>query len=139
MEFRTHVSGSIGKEHLLRVRFPAALPGGLPVYQTATAVIGRPFGTPEADVAKHWWTLENPANHWFGVGSVARMSLPAGTDDAAAGDVAVALGVAEVITPDLTPERVKARGQGPAHLAGAGGGNGDVLAVLRDPLRVGRP
>ena len=79
VEFRTHVSGSIGKEHLLRVRFPAALPGGLPVYQTATAVIGRPFGTPEADVAKHWWTLENPANHWFGVGSVARMSLPAGT------------------------------------------------------------
>ncbi len=103
VEFRTHVSGSIGKEHLLRVRFPAALPGGLPVYQTATAVIGRPFGTPEADVAKHWWTLENPANHWFGVGSVARMSLPAGTDDAAAGGVAVAVGVAEVITPDLTP------------------------------------
>jgi hypothetical protein len=98
VEFRTHVSGSIGKEHLLRVRFPAALPGGLPVYQTATAVIGRPFGAPEADVAEHWWTLENPANHWFGVGSVARVSLPAD-----AGDVAVALGVAEVVTPDLTP------------------------------------
>ncbi len=98
MEFRTHVSGSIGKEHLLRVRFPVALPGGLPVYQTATAVIGRPFGAPEADVAEHWWTLENPANHWFGVGSVARASLPAD-----AGDVSVALGVAEVITPDLTP------------------------------------
>jgi len=98
VEFRTHVSGSIGKDHLLRVRFPAALPGGLPVYQTATAVIGRPFGAPEADVAEHWWTLENPANQWFGVGSVARVSLPAD-----AGDVAVALGVAEVITPDLTP------------------------------------
>ncbi|HEX4290503.1 MAG TPA: glycoside hydrolase family 38 C-terminal domain-containing protein, partial [Trebonia sp.] len=106
VEFRTHVSGSIGKEHLLRVRFPVALPGGLPLYQTATAVIGRPFGTPEADVAKHWWTLENPANHWFGIGSVARMSLPGGTGDAGdtgAGDVAVALGVGEVITPDLTP------------------------------------
>jgi hypothetical protein len=103
VEFRTHVSGSIGKEHLLRVRFPVALPGGLPLYQTATAVIGRPFGTPEADVAKHWWTLENPANHWFGIGSVARMSLPAGTGGTGAGDVAVALGVAEVITPDLTP------------------------------------
>src|ERR1700744_1666324 len=103
VEFRTHVSGSIGKEHLLRVRFPVALPGGLPLYQTATAVIGRPFGTPEADVAKHWWTLENPANHWFGIGSVARMSLPAGSGGSGAGDVAVALGVAEVITPDLTP------------------------------------
>ena len=77
VEFRTHVSGSIGKEHLLRVRFPAALPGGLPVYQTATAVIGRPFGAPEADVAEHWWTLDNPANHWFGIGSVARAAVAA--------------------------------------------------------------
>ena len=102
VEFRTRVSGSIGKEHLLRVRFPAALPGGLPVYQTATTVIGRPFGAPEADVAEHWWTLDNPANQWFGVGSVARMALTA-ADDAGPGDVAVALGVAEVITPDLTP------------------------------------
>jgi hypothetical protein len=106
VEFRTRVSGSIGKEHLLRVRFPAALPGGLPVYQTATAVIGRPFGAPEADVAEHWWTLENPANHWFGIGSVARLSLPADASadaGASGGDVAVALGVAEVVTPDLTP------------------------------------
>jgi alpha-mannosidase len=99
VEFRTRVSGSIGKEHLLRVRFPASLPGGLPVYQTATAVIGRPFGAPEADVAEHWWTLDNPANHWFGVGAVARASL--GT---AGGDVPVALGVAEVVTPDQVPD-----------------------------------
>jgi len=95
VEFRTHVSGSIGKEHLLRVRFPALLPGGLPVYQTATAVIGRPFGAPEADVAEHWWTLDNPANHWFGLGAVARATLAT-----ADGDVPVALGVAEVVTPD---------------------------------------
>ncbi len=101
VEFRTHVSGSIGKDHLLRVRFPAALPGGLPVYQTATAVIGRPFGAPEADVAEHWWTLENPANQWFGIGSVARVSLPAGAGDAA-------LGVAEVVTSDLVPDESRA-------------------------------
>jgi len=98
VEFRTHVSGSIGKDRLLRVRFPADVPGALPVYQTATAVIGRPFGAPEADTATHWWTLDNPANHWFGLGSVARMSL-----DTPDGPVAEAIGVAEVITPDSIP------------------------------------
>jgi alpha-mannosidase len=98
VEFRTRVSGSIGKDHLLRVRFPAHQPGGLPVYQTATAVIGRPFGAPEADVAAHWWTLDNPANHWFGVGAVARAALATGD-----GDLPVALGTAEVVTPDAMP------------------------------------
>ena len=99
VEFRTHVSGSIGRDHLLRVRFPARVPGALPVYQTATAVIGRPFGAPEADVAQHWWTLDNPANHWFGLGAVARAVLAASS-----GEVPVALGVAEVITPDVVPD-----------------------------------
>jgi hypothetical protein len=50
--FRTHVDGSIGVDRLLRVRFPALVPGGLPVYQGATAVIGRPFGAAGADVAE---------------------------------------------------------------------------------------
>jgi hypothetical protein len=103
VEFRTHVSGSIGKDHLLRVRFPASLPGGLPVYQTATAVIGRPFGAPEADVAVHWWTLDNPANQWFGIGSVAKASLVSGSEE-----TPVALGVAEVVTPDVAEEPVRA-------------------------------
>lgn len=104
VEFRTRVSGSIGKNRLLRVRFPANQPGGLPVYQTATAVIGRPFGAPEADVAAHWWTLDNPANHWFGVGAVARAALPSPAGlPAPGGGVSVALGVAEVITPDTVP------------------------------------
>jgi alpha-mannosidase len=96
VEFRTHVDGSIGKDNLLRARFPALVPGGLPVYQTATAVIGRPFGFPEADTAAHWWTLDNPAHHWFGLGSVARVAL------ASPGGLATlqAIGVAEVITPD---------------------------------------
>ena len=94
VEFRTHVDGSIGQDHLLRVRFPALVPGGLPVYQTATAVIGRPFGLPEADTAAHGWTLDNPAHHWFGLGAVARAALvpPGGSP------VLQAIGVAEVIT-----------------------------------------
>ena len=92
VEFRTHVSGSIGKDRLLRVRFPADVGGGLPVYQTATAVIGRPFGAPEADTATQWWTLDNPAHQWFGVGSVAAVTLPGG--------VRQAIGVAEIIAPN---------------------------------------
>ena len=133
VEFRTHVSGSIGRDHLLRVRFPARVPGGLPVYQTATAVIGRPFGAPEADVAQHWWTLDNPANHWFGLGAVARAVLAASS-----GDVPVALGVAEVITPDVVPDERRPADQGSRLLAGGGGRHRDDLARLRSPLRVGR-
>ncbi|HEY0717096.1 MAG TPA: glycoside hydrolase family 38 C-terminal domain-containing protein [Streptosporangiaceae bacterium] len=95
VEFRTHVDGSIGQDRMLRVRFPADVPGGLPVYETATAVIGRPFAHPDVDTAEHWWTLDNPAHDWFGVGSTARVTLtgPDGTGPSHA------IGVAEVITP----------------------------------------
>ena len=95
VEFRTHVDGDIGQDRLLRVRFPADVPGGLPVYQTATAVIGRPFGHPDVDTAEHWFTLDNPAHDWFGVGSTARVALtgPDGTR------LTQAIGVAEVISP----------------------------------------
>ena len=92
VEFRTHVDGSIGQDRLLRVRFPADMPGALPVYQCATAVVGRPFGTPDADVAQHAFTLDNPAHEWFGLGSTARVVT---------GDRAWPIGVAEVIVPQV--------------------------------------
>jgi alpha-mannosidase len=91
VEFRTHVDGSIGKDHLLRVRFPADVPGGLPLYQTATAVIGRSFGAVDVDSADVWYTLDNPALDWFGLGSAVRVRC---------GDRRRAIGVAEVISPD---------------------------------------
>jgi alpha-mannosidase len=96
VEFRTHVDGSIGQDRLLRVRFPADVPGGLPVYQTALAVIGRPPGSADTDVAEHEFTLDNPAHEWFGVGSTARVTLGAGSR---------AIGVAEVITPNTVGNR----------------------------------
>ena len=74
VEFRTQVDGSIGSDRLLRVRFPARVPGALPVYQTALSVIGRPFGHADADVAEHWYTLDNPAHEWFGLSSAARIA-----------------------------------------------------------------
>ena len=95
IEFRTHVDGSIGQDRLLRVRFPADVPGGLPIYQSATAVVGRPFGSASADVAEHSFTLDNPAHEWFGLGSTARVSWPGPGGSRAE----AALGVAEVILP----------------------------------------
>ena len=95
VQFRTHVDGSIGHDRLLRVRFPADVPGGLPVYQGATAAVGRPFGSASADVAEHAFTLDNPAHEWFGTGSTARVgwTAPGG------GRELRAIGVAEIILP----------------------------------------
>jgi alpha-mannosidase len=103
--FRTHVDGSIGADRLLRVRFQARVPGGLPVYQGATAVIGRPFGAAGADVAEHSFTLDNPAHEWFSLGSTARLGLtpPGGARRG------YAIGVAEVITPGSAGTRLPGR------------------------------
>jgi alpha-mannosidase len=95
VEFRTHVDGSIGQDALLRVRFPADVPGALPVYQCATSVVGRPFGVPDADVAQHAFTLDNPAHEWFGLGAAARVVTH---------DRAWPIGVAEVIVPAVPNE-----------------------------------
>ncbi len=96
VEVRLHTGGSIGQDRLLRARFPVDVPGGLPVFQTATSVIGRPFGHPDADVAEHAFTLDNPAHEWFAVGSAVQVRT-AGT--------ARAIGVAEIILPAEADER----------------------------------
>ncbi len=100
VEFRTHVDGYGGRDRLLRVRFPADVPGGLPLYQTATAVIGRSFGVVDVDSADHWYTLDSPAHQWFGLGATARVRTGSrhGTTQA--------IGVAEVVCPD-NPQGLK--------------------------------
>jgi len=106
VDFRTHVDGSIGVDRLLRVRFPADVPGGLPLHETSTAVIGRPFGHPDIDAAVHWFTLDNPAHNWFGVGSAARVALTR----ADGSRLSQAIGVAEVVTPtSAEPSRAAVR------------------------------
>jgi alpha-mannosidase len=101
VEFRTHVDGSIGQDRLLRVAFPVNVPGGLPVFQTALSVIGRPLGPADADVAGNSFTLDNPAHEWFGVGSTARVAL-ASPGGGSGGDRQLqAIGVAEVVTPPV--------------------------------------
>jgi alpha-mannosidase len=97
VEFRTHVDGSIGQDRLLRVAFPAGVRGGLPVYQSAVSVIGRPPGPADTDVAENSFTLDNPAHEWFAVGSTARIALVGG----AGAPQFQAIGVAEVVTPPV--------------------------------------
>ncbi len=100
VEFRTHVDGSIGQDRLLRVVFPADVPGGLPVYQTAVAVVGRPPGPIDTDVAEHSYTLDSPANEWLAVGSTAAVAVtgPDGSRQLQA------IGVAEVVAPPALRE-----------------------------------
>ncbi|MFI6447688.1 NEW3 domain-containing protein [Kitasatospora sp. NPDC050543] len=98
VDCRTRVVDHSGADRLLRVRFPLDLPGALPVSEVADAVVGRGFALPDVDVAEAPWTLDNPANTWFGLGSTARVRLSA-PDGTPLGERA--LGVAEVVVPEL--------------------------------------
>ena len=98
LEFRTHVDGSIGHDRLLRARFPLAVGGARPVYETAGAAIGRTFGFPDVDAAEHPWTQDNPAYTWAGLSSAARVALR----DEDGVRVRHAIGVAEIIADDDT-------------------------------------
>ncbi|MFI2609439.1 NEW3 domain-containing protein [Kitasatospora sp. NPDC018619] len=98
VDCRTRVVDYSGADRLLRLRFPVDVPGGLPVSEVAGAVIGRGFAMPDVDSAEAPWTLDNPANTWFGLGATARAEL---TDAAGAPLGSRALGVAEVVVPTL--------------------------------------
>ncbi|MFB4266529.1 glycoside hydrolase family 38 C-terminal domain-containing protein [Nonomuraea sp. GTA35] len=93
IDFTTRVLDHTGADRLLRVRFPARVEGALPVSDVSGAVVGRGFALPDVDTAEHPWTLDNPANTWFGLSATAKVDL------GEAG--ARALGVAEVVVPTL--------------------------------------
>ena len=69
------IDGYDGADRLIRVRWPSDVRGGLPVHEVADAVIGRGFGFVEVDSERFPWTLDNPANTWFGLGSTARAEI----------------------------------------------------------------
>ncbi|MER7582204.1 NEW3 domain-containing protein [Kitasatospora sp. NPDC097691] len=98
VDCRTRVVDHSGVDRLLRLRFPVDVPGGLPVSEVAGAVVGRGFAMPDVDAAQAPWTLDNPANTWFGLGATARVDL---TDPAGTAVGSRALGVAEVVVPTL--------------------------------------
>ncbi|MFC4115681.1 glycoside hydrolase family 38 C-terminal domain-containing protein [Nonomuraea zeae] len=93
IDFATRVLDHTGADRLLRVRFPALVEGALPVSDVSGAVVGRGFALPDVDSAEHPWTLDNPANTWFGLSATAKVDL------GQAG--ARALGVAEIVVPTL--------------------------------------
>ncbi len=72
VDFETHILDWKGRNQLLRVEFPFDLEGRgrmKPIFQTAAAVIGRPFGR-DVDTAKDPWTLDQTCWQWAGFGSL---------------------------------------------------------------------
>ena len=99
VDCRTVIDEFTGEDRLLRLRWPCAVPGAMPVSEVGDAVIGRGFGLthrhgePEraVDTAKHPYTLDNPAYGWFGLSSTVRILIP--------GVGTRAIAVAEVVSP----------------------------------------
>lgn len=87
----TTVDEFTGSDQLLRVRWPCAVPGALPVSEVGNAVVGRGFGLIDVDSGQHPWTLDNPAHTWFGLSAAASLRLADG--------VLRPIGVAEIIVP----------------------------------------
>ncbi|MBA2945851.1 glycoside hydrolase family 38 N-terminal domain-containing protein [Streptomyces himalayensis] len=94
LDVSTTIDGYDGADRLIRVRWPSDVRGGLPVHEVADAVIGRGFGFVEVDSERFPWTLDNPANTWFGLGSTARVAVH---DDAGAFLGHRPIGVAELV------------------------------------------
>jgi alpha-mannosidase len=87
----TTVDEFTGADQLLRVRWPCAVPGALPVSEVGNAVVGRGFGLVDVDSARHPWTLDNPAHTWFGLSAAASVRLADGA--------LRSIGVAEIVVP----------------------------------------
>ncbi|MFI7405079.1 NEW3 domain-containing protein [Streptomyces sp. NPDC049541] len=94
VDVTTTIDGYDGADRLIRVRWPSDVQGGLPVHEVADAVIGRGFGFVDVDSGEFPWTLDNPANTWFGLGSTARVEL---RDDTGALLGRRSIGVAELV------------------------------------------
>jgi len=95
VDLRTRIQGWKGVDRLVRLRFPTSMRGGTPISEVADAVVARGCALIEADAAEAPWTLDNPAQGWFGLGTTLALEL------AWAGQRwgSRALGVAEVVTP----------------------------------------
>jgi alpha-mannosidase len=101
LDATTHIDEFTGTDQLVRLRWPAAVPGALPVSEVGHAVVGRGFGLIDVDANVTPWTLDNPAQHWFALSSTARIEV---RDPAGARLHTRAIGVAEIVLPDAPPD-----------------------------------
>ncbi|WP_432842636.1 NEW3 domain-containing protein [Dactylosporangium sp. CA-092794] len=97
IDFATGIDGFAATDRLLRVRVPCHIPGGMPVSETAAAVIGRGFALLDADAARHPRTLDNTAHRWFGLGAALTVNLHDPRDGSRRSR---AVSIAEIVVPD---------------------------------------
>jgi alpha-mannosidase len=95
LDCSTTLDGFTGADRLVRLRWPAEIPGALPVSEVGAAVVGRGFAHIETDTESAPWTLDNPAQNWFALSSTARVDV---SDPAGVHLASRAIAVAEVIT-----------------------------------------
>ncbi|WP_328473332.1 NEW3 domain-containing protein [Actinoplanes sp. NBC_00393] len=95
LDCATTLEGFTGTDRLVRLRWPAAIPGGLPVSEVGAAVVGRGFAHVETDTETAPWTLDNPAQNWFALSHTARVEV---SDPSGARLHSRAVSIAEVIT-----------------------------------------
>jgi alpha-mannosidase len=96
-ELTTRLDDYTGQDRLFRVRFPVAVEGGASVSEVGNAVVGRPFGFPNVDVAEVPFTLDHPAYNWFALGATAQVALFEPGSTTGDGRASQAFGIAEVV------------------------------------------
>lgn len=100
LDIRTEIRDWRGTNQLLRAEFPFDAPGARPVFQTAAAIIGRPFAR-TVDTARDPWTLDQTFWQWVGLGAVLHLDVVDGVTPIHRR----AVGVAEIVVadPSLSP------------------------------------
>ncbi|MBI3846015.1 MAG: hypothetical protein HY292_15385 [Planctomycetes bacterium] len=93
-----------GRNECLRVEFPIQLAGARPIFETAAAVIGRPFAR-DVDAQKDAWTLDQTCWHWVDLG----VACAAEVVDGSRVVHRRALGVGEIVLGKAAPRETIAR------------------------------
>jgi alpha-mannosidase len=99
VELASRIEGYSEQDRLFRVRFGVSVEGGASVSEVGNAVVGRPFGFPNVDVAEVPFTLDHPAYNWFALGATVRVALVDG-GTTSKDRASQAIGIAEVVAGD---------------------------------------